>query len=407
MLGRIKRSSLLLVVFIAGLMLSACGQISPTVVPATSTSAASPTTAPTQAPNPTVSNTATSAASPNTVPTIAATATSAPIAPRPTVIMTPQVIPAIAPTATVANVANFTPKMQTYPVPSGSAPHDVAPAPDGTVWYTAQRTGELGILDPTTGKTKHIKLGRGSAPHGVIAGPDGAAWLTDSGLNAIVRVDPATEKVDVYPVPADRASYVNMNTAAFDKKGVLWWTGQTGFYGSFNPANSKLTVYDAPKGRGPYGIVATPDGNIYYASLAGSHITRIDTETGQATVIEPPTKAQGARRVWSDSQGRIWVSEWNSGQISLFNPKDNSWKEWKLPGNRPQTYAVYVDEQDMVWLSDFGANTMVRFDPKTERFESFPHTAPNANVRQILGRPGEVWGAESGLDRLVVMRTKP
>ena len=26
-------------------------------------------------------------------------------------------------------------------------------------------------------------------------------------------------------------------------------------------------------------------------------------------------------------------------------------------------------------------------------------------VRQIIGRPGEVWGAESGLDRLVVLRT--
>lgn len=28
-----------------------------------------------------------------------------------------------------------------------------------------------------------------------------------------------------------------------------------------------------------------------------------------------------------------------------------------------------------------------------------------ANVRQLLGRPGEVWGAESGVDKLVVIRT--
>jgi virginiamycin B lyase len=27
-------------------------------------------------------------------------------------------------------------------------------------------------------------------------------------------------------------------------------------------------------------------------------------------------------------------------------------------------------------------------------------------VRQILGRPGEVWGAESGTDKLVVVRTR-
>jgi virginiamycin B lyase len=68
-------------------------------------------------------------------------------------------------------------------------------------------------------------------------------------------------------------------------------------------------------------------------------------------------------------------------------------------------YAVYVDEQDMVWLSDFGANALVRFDPAQETFKVFSLPSPEANVRQILGRPGEVWGAESGADKLVVIRT--
>ncbi len=86
------------------------------------------------------------------------------------------------------------PVLEEYPVPPGSHPHDVAPAPDGSVWYTAQASGELGRLDPATGETYHIALGRGSAPHGVIVGPDGAPWITDGGLNAIVRVDPVTEE---------------------------------------------------------------------------------------------------------------------------------------------------------------------------------------------------------------------
>src|SRR3546814_1553607 len=82
-----------------------------------------------------------------------------------------------------------------------------------------------------------------------------------------------------------------------------------------------MRVWDAPEGRGPYGITVTPDGAVYYASLAGSHIARIDPETGDATVIEPPTAGQGARRVWSDSRGRIWVSEWKSGQVSVFDTR--------------------------------------------------------------------------------------
>jgi virginiamycin B lyase len=290
-----------------------------------------------------------------------------------------------------------------FPVPKGSQPHDVAPARDGGVWYTAQATGALGWLDSISGHTKHIPLGKNSAPHGVIVGPDGAPWITDSGLNAIVRVDPKTKKVDVFPLPKG-APYTNLNTATFDKNGILWYTGQSGYYGRVDPKTGKVEVFEAPRGRGPYGICTAPDGSVYYASLAGSHIARIDTKTGKATVIEPPTPGQGARRVWADSKSRVWVSEWNSGQVSMYDPKNNQWREWKLPGDNPQAYAVYVDKRDIVWLSDFGANAIVRFDPRTEQFKAIPLPSRGSAVRQILGRPGEVWLPLSGVDKLAVIR---
>ena len=76
-----------------------------------------------------------------------------------------------------------------------------------------------------------------------------------------------------------------------------------------------------------------------------------------------------------------------------------------MPGDRPQAYAVYVDDQDTVWLSDFGANAIVRFDPVLEQFTVYELPSPEAAIRQILGRPGEIWGAESAVDKLVVIRT--
>src|SRR3954462_12860617 len=80
--------------------------------------------------------------------------------------------------------------MQSWPLkaPQRTGIHDVAPAPDGGVWFTAQASGHLGYFDPGTGATETIALGRGSAPHGVIQGPDHAAWITDGGQQAIVRV---------------------------------------------------------------------------------------------------------------------------------------------------------------------------------------------------------------------------
>lgn len=285
----------------------------------------------------------------------------------------------------------------------GARPHDVAPDPNHErVWYTAQRAESLGLYIPSTGEVRHIHLGTGSAAHGVIVGADGLAWITDGGLNAIVSVDPETEAVSVFPLPAD-FSNANLNTATFDGDGILWFTGQNGIYGRFDPETEDMLVYNAPRGRGPYGITTTPDGDVYYASLAGSHIAYIDRETHEATVIEPPTANQGSRRVWSDSTGRIWVSEWNVGQLGLYDPETESWQEWKLPGTNPSAYSVYVDERDGVWISDFGGNAIWRFDPETEEFTEFMLPISGSNVRQMLGREGEVWGAESGSDQLVVI----
>lgn len=291
-----------------------------------------------------------------------------------------------------------------FDVPRGSHPHDVAPAVDGGVWYTGQRNGTLGLLDPVTGAVTEVPLGDGSRPHGVIVGPDGAPWVTDGGLDAIVRVDPATHEVDVFPLPDDRRG-ANLNTATFDGAGTLWFTGQSGVYGRLDPSTGSVEVFDAPGGRGPYGIATTPSGEVWYASLAGDHIARIDTTTGEATRFDPPTPDQGARRIWSDSTGRLWVAEWDAGQLGMVDPASGEWREWRLPGDDPAAYAVYVDDADIVWLTDFGANAIVRFDPTSEAFTPIPLPDPGASVRQLLGRPGEVWGAESGLDRLVVVRT--
>src|SRR5687768_1852211 len=238
-------------------------------------------------------------------------------------------------------------RVQEYRVPAGTHPHDVAVAPDGTVGYTAQHTGKLGRLDPKTGQTTEIPLGAGSAPHGVIVGPDGAAWVTDGGLNAIVRVDPNTSGVRVFRLPAS-TGYANLNTATFDRRGILWFTGQSGIYGSLDPKSGRMRVFDAPRGEGPYGITTTPSGDVYYASLAGGYLGRINPRTGRAAVLRPPTAGAGVRRAWSDSRGRIWISEWNAGKVGMYDPRSRRWREWRVPGSNPMIYAVYVDDRDKV-----------------------------------------------------------
>ena len=310
----------------------------------------------------------------------------------------------VAAIALLATTGEIAAQPRYFNVPAGGHPHDVAASPraGGPVYYTAQMTGKLGILDPATGRTEEIPLGRNSAPHGVVVGPDGAAWVTDGGQNAIVRVDAATKVVRAWPLPREAAN-ANLNTLTFDRNGVVWFTGQSGWYGRLDPARGAIDVWKAPRGDGPYGIAATPAGDVYFVSLAGNYLARIDIATGNATVIEPPTPRQGARRVWSDSQGRLWVSYWNTGQVGMYDPATARWRDWTLPGPGPQAYSVWVDAADKVWLTEWSANTILRFDPVTEEFDSFPSDRTGARVREMQGRAGEAWGAESGNDRLVMI----
>jgi virginiamycin B lyase len=307
-----------------------------------------------------------------------------------------------SPVASPTTPPAFAYTIEEYDVPAGSRPHDVAPAPDGSVWYTGQGNGTLGRLDPASGEVVEIALGRGSRPHGVIVGPDGAPWITDGGRNEIQKVDPLTLEVTRYPLPGERNA--NLNTAAFDDTGTLWFTGQAGVYGRVVPATGEVEVFDAPGGAGPYGIATTPAGEVWYVSLAGGYLARIEGSTGEAIVHSPPTDDQGARRVWSDSAGRLWISQWFAGQVGMYDPAVDAWREWRLPGDDPQPYSIWVDELDLVWLTDFATNAFVRFDPRREKFESFAIPSAAAAVRQQLGLPGEQWGAESANDKLIVLR---
>lgn len=297
-------------------------------------------------------------------------------------------------------------RMQSWPLgtPKRTGIHDVAPAPDGGVWFTAQASGHLGWFDPKSGKTELVALGPRSSPHGVIQGPDKAGWITDGGQNAIVRVGWPDRQVRVFPLPAG-TPYANLNTCAFDGDGDLWYTGQGGYFGKVATKTGQVSVREAPRGHGAYGICSTPSGDVWFCSLANSYIARIDRRTGEAHVVDPPTRNQGARRVWSDSRGRIWVSEWNSGQLSMLDPLSGAWKQWKPPGPSPRVYAVYVDERDIAWISEWSGNAVYSFDIRSEKFERYAMPRENTNIRQILGRPGEVWLPESGTEHITVIRT--
>ena len=128
---------------------------------------------------------------------------------------------------------------------------------------------------------------------------------------------------------ASRGSgYANLNTAIFDAKGMHWFTGQSGVYGRLHPKTGEMKVFDAPRaGADRRGIRDARRHGVL--RLAGSFIGKINADD-TTTVIEPPTNAR-ARARCVRFQGNLWVAEWNSGNLSRFEPKTGKWSAWAAP----------------------------------------------------------------------------
>lgn len=186
--------------------------------------------------------------------------------------------------------------------------------------------------------------------------------------------------------------------------GDAWYSGQArGVLGVLHPDSGEVEEIPLGDGSRPHGVIECPDGAAWITDGGLNAIVEVDVGTGEVTTYPLPDSHPDANlnTATFDAQGTLWFT----GQMAVYDPVDGSWQEWPLPGDMAQAYAVFVDDRDIVWLSDFAANTVVSFDPATEAFESFPLPGDPGEVRQIHGRPGEVWLPESAADQLVVFRT--
>ena len=295
-----------------------------------------------------------------------------------------------------------------YDLPAGVSASSVAGAPNGKIWFTSARPGALGTLDPATGQVTSLPLGEKSGPSGLTTDKAGNAWIADGGQNAILSVDAKTNAIKTFPMPQDLGR-VNLNTIVFDRDGVLWFSGNgaNGLYGRLTPATGEIKTWKVPQGRGAQGITVTSDNEIWYVSVASSFIAHVDRATGESQIVPTTEPAIEPHIIAGDSKGNLWVDLWTSGTLNRYSPKTGKWTIWRMPGAAPaHAFATFVDDKDVAWVIQRAANAVYAFDTKTEKFiDVVPGSKPEANVRRISGRPGEIWLPEANTNRIMVVKT--
>src|SRR4051794_7303894 len=72
------------------------------------------------------------------------------------------------------------------PTPN-SGPQGIAAGPDGNLWFTQQRSDQIGRITPS-GTITEFGVPSNSRPAGITAGPGGNLWFTQPGTDQIGRI---------------------------------------------------------------------------------------------------------------------------------------------------------------------------------------------------------------------------
>ena len=252
------------------------------------------------------------------------------------------------PTTTPSTAAPTAWTIESYPVPRAPTPTTSPRPPTAASGTPPRASGALGRLDPATGETRHDPAGRrlGAArrdrrPRRRRLGHRRRAQRHRPGRPR--RRARSTR----LPPAAGRAATPTSTRPPSTATASSGSPGRTASTAGSTRRPARWRSSTRPRGPGPTASPPRPTGEVYYASLAGSHIARIDAPSGEAEVLEPPTAGPGRPPGLVGFAGPVWVSEWNTGQVSRYDPAErDAGRSGDLPGDGRQAYAVYVDERD-------------------------------------------------------------
>jgi len=120
--------------------------------------------------------------------------------------------------------------VDSFPVPDGLSPRQIAIATDGQIWFTSRFVPQgVGRLNPTTGEMTTFPTPDNPGPEGIAASPDGSIWFTQTTKGNIAKID---------------------NTGV-------------------------ITETKAVKGSEPFGITVAPNGDPWYTMMAANKIATL------------------------------------------------------------------------------------------------------------------------------------
>jgi virginiamycin B lyase len=287
------------------------------------------------------------------------------------------------------------------------------PDKDGNIWV--EMGGGLSKLNPATGEVHTWRLPDPTRPfiHEVLPTPDGSVWLTIESQNKLARFDTRTEKFEVYGEKYDGPPVAEMepnapwpslryttggqtggprrHTAVADFQGNIWSSGRP--LSKFDIETKKFTFFpDVPD---TYGITVDYEGNVWFAEFNSKDhhsIGKVDVKTNKVTKWTPPNSDSRPRRLKIDSQGMVWFGDYFGGNLTRFDPRTQTFQEFKLPGPMPTPYGMGIDHNDDIWYASMYTDVIGKLEPKLGKVTEYPSPYGERGTRDMFeDSQGRIW----------------
>ncbi len=257
---------------------------------------------------------------------------------------------------------------------------------EGNLWFDVNPgRRSLGKFDPKTEKISVYETPEPMSPLGgaVTLDVDGKGRIWASAPDGVVSFDPKAEKFTDFKsmTPFKNAKGTNSTYgAAGDRDGNGWWaqmafdtigkadmtSGKTSeitlpelkeeisrlpeakraFYENFDGRTNNNPL---PWSQGPRRMGTDKNADVLWVGNSwGATLAKIDTKTGQTSIIPFPDKVYQPYHIAVDQNHNVWGNLWTADRVARFDPAKNEWTMFDLPVRGTEIRHVSLLERDGV-----------------------------------------------------------
>jgi streptogramin lyase len=136
---------------------------------------------------------------------------------------------------------------------AGSGPRRLAMDSKGKVYFSEYFGGNIGTIDPDTGKLTEFKLPlKYTSPYGIEADAQDNIWSGDDFYESLIKLDPKTSKVTYFPLPT--LALVDVPKIRRSRDETLWFYPRAGAFSEVAEGRgrgSKIVEAFQPTGNTP------------------------------------------------------------------------------------------------------------------------------------------------------------